>query len=291
MSVVDKPVVDRKFVLAQVAASTTYFDLLGLPAPCTLYPVRSTAFRSRAAHAAGKDALGRATWSGSTDDIHRAFRYISSPPPCCPPSPSLPGRARSSATQTKRQTRRFALPLIASAHPHCGAPNTPKLASFPHIYCPPPRCRCYGKFQVIRDAKEYLCQEPERLEYCKLVVEAIDALKPAVAMGVDSKSDNDMIAKQLAERRLADELRQQERQQFEGSVLEQMHMRRKAAEVKAKARKAACSSSSSGASSSDGEQEGDSVMRKAAAGRKKPRMLSSGARTKGCARQATSSAS
>ncbi len=130
-----------------------------------------------------------------------------------------------------------------------------------------------GKFQVIRDAKEYLCQEPERLEYCKLVVEAIDALKPAVAMGVDSKSDNDMIAKQLAERRLADELRQQEQKQFEGSVLKQMHMRRKAAEVKAKARKAACSSSASGASSSDSEQGGDSVMRKAAAGKKKPRML------------------
>ena len=127
-----------------------------------------------------------------------------------------------------------------------------------------------GKFQVIRDAKEYLCQEEERVEYCKLVVEAIDALKPAVAMGVDSKSDNDMIAKQLAERRLADELRQQERQQFEGSVLRHMHMRRKAAEVKAKARKhTASSSSASGASSSDSEAEGDSLMRKAAAGKKK----------------------
>jgi hypothetical protein len=34
MSVVDKPIVDRKLVLAQVASSSTYFDLLGLPAPC-----------------------------------------------------------------------------------------------------------------------------------------------------------------------------------------------------------------------------------------------------------------
>ena len=32
MSVVDKPIVDRKLVLAQVASSSTYFDLLGLPA-------------------------------------------------------------------------------------------------------------------------------------------------------------------------------------------------------------------------------------------------------------------
>ncbi len=131
-----------------------------------------------------------------------------------------------------------------------------------------------GKFQVIRDAKEYLCQEPERLEYCKLVVEALDALKPAVAMGLDSKTDNDMIAKQLAERRLADELRQKERDQFEGSVLRQMHIRRKASELKAKARKQAVASSSGSASgSSDGEQKDDSLMRKLAPGKKKGRML------------------
>ena len=130
-----------------------------------------------------------------------------------------------------------------------------------------------GKFQVIRDAKEYLCQEPERLEYCKLVVEAIDALKPAVAMGIDSKSDNDMIAKQMAERRLAGELRQQERDQFEGSVLKQMHIRRKAAEIKAKARKQKQSSSDSGSSSSEGEQKEEILMRKAAGGKKKARML------------------
>ena len=130
-----------------------------------------------------------------------------------------------------------------------------------------------GKFQVIRDAKEYLCQEPERLEYCKLVVEAIDALKPAVAMGIDSKSDNDMIAKQMAERRLAGELRQQERDQFEGSVLKQMHIRRKAAEIKAKARKQKQSSSDSGSSSSEGEQKEETLMRKAAGGKKKARML------------------
>jgi hypothetical protein len=131
-----------------------------------------------------------------------------------------------------------------------------------------------GKFQVIRDAKEYLCQEPERLEYCKLVVEAIDALKPVVAMGIDTKSDNDMIAKQMAERRLADELRQQERDQFEGSVLKQMHMRRKTAELKAKARKQKDSSSSeSGASSSEGEEKEETLMRKAAGSKKKVRML------------------
>jgi site-specific DNA-adenine methylase len=131
-----------------------------------------------------------------------------------------------------------------------------------------------GKFQIIRDAKEYLCQEAERLEYCKLVVEAIDALKPAVAMGIDSKSDNDMIAKQLAERRLADELRQQEREHFESSVLRQMHVRRKAAESRARARKQTESSSSGcSSSSSDGEQKEECLMRKAAAGKKKGRML------------------
>ena len=138
-------------------------------------------------------------------------------------------------------------------------------------YCLP---QMLGLFQIIRDAKEFLCQEPERLEYCKLVVEAMDALKPAVAMGVDSKTDNDMIAKQLAERRMADELRQKERDQFEGSVLRQMLMRRKASELKAKARKQAESSSSDcGSSSSDGAHEDDSLMRKSAAGKKKARML------------------
>jgi hypothetical protein len=55
-----------------------------------------------------------------------------------------------------------------------------------------------------------------------------------------------MIANQLAERRLADELRQQERQQFEGQR-----------------------ASASGAISSDSEAEGDSLMRKTAAGKKK----------------------
>jgi hypothetical protein len=141
------------------------------------------------------------------------------------------------------------------------------------IYQPP---QMLGKFQVIRDAKEYLCQEPERLEYCKLVVEAMDALKPAVAMGIDSKTDNDMIAKQLAERRLADELRQKEKDQFEGSVLRQMHIRRKASELKAKARKQAEASSSGSASSSsdgDGEEKDESLMRKRAPGKKKTRML------------------
>ena len=99
-------------------------------------------------------------------------------------------------------------------------------------------------------------------------------MKPAVAMGVNSKTDNDMIAKQLAERRLADELRQKERDEFEGSVLRQMHMRRRASEMKAKARKQAESSSSdSGSSSSDGEPKDDSLMRKTAAGKKKARML------------------
>jgi hypothetical protein len=130
-----------------------------------------------------------------------------------------------------------------------------------------------GKFQIIRDAKEYLCLEPERLEYCKLIVEATDALKPAVAMGVDSKTDNDMIAKQLAERRLADELRQKERDQFEGSVLRQMHIRRKASELKAKARQQAKSSSSDCESSSGGEEKEDSLMKKSTAGKKKARML------------------
>lgn len=131
-----------------------------------------------------------------------------------------------------------------------------------------------GKFQTIRDAKEYLCLEPERLEYCKLIVEATDALKPAVAMGVDSKTDNDMIAKQLAERRLADELRQKERDQFEGSVLRQMHIRRKSSELKAKARQQAKSSSSDCESSSSGsEQKEDSLMKKSTAGKKKARML------------------
>ena len=76
------------------------------------------------------------------------------------------------------------------------------------------------------------------------------------AMGIDSKSDNDMIAKQVAERRLADELRQQERDHFEGSVLRQMHIRRKAAESKAKARQQKDSSASgSSCSSSEGEQK------------------------------------
>ena len=93
-------------------------------------------------------------------------------------------------------------------------------------------------------------------------------------MGLDSKTDNDMIAKQLAERRLADELRQKERDQFEGSVLRQMHIRRKASELKAKARKqAVASSSGSASSSSDGEQKDDSLMRKLAPGKKKGRML------------------
>jgi hypothetical protein len=106
------------------------------------------------------------------------------------------------------------------------------------------------------------------------VVEAIDALKPAVAMGIDSKSDNDMIAKQVAERRLADELRQQERDHFEGSVLRQMHIRRKAAESKAKARQQKDSSASgSSCSSSEGEQKEESLMRKPKAGKKKARML------------------
>ncbi len=112
------------------------------------------------------------------------------------------------------------------------------------------------------------------MEYCKLVVEAIDALKPAVAMGIDSKSDNDMIAKQVAERRMADELRQQERENFEGSVLRQMHLRRKAAESKARARKQKDSSSSGCTSgSSDGDQKEESLMRKVMAGKKKGRML------------------
>ena len=149
MSVVDKPIVDRKLVLAQVEASSTYFDLLGLPPPCTplvspalRWPVHALLSQVKTRWEGPRGVAAQTTCTKLSGKLRLRQPHAEQPPTAA--KQLLPGRARSSATQTKRRTRRFVLLLIASAHQHCGAPNMQKLASFRHIYCPPPRCRCWA---------------------------------------------------------------------------------------------------------------------------------------------------
>ena len=186
MSVVEKVVVDRKFVLAQAAASSTYFDILALPAPCT--PRRRLSAATLVLLCRALTPLRCRQRRSRPRDVERLHRRRAPRLQVCSLAmrPQLPltlpaGDARSSATRTKLLIPRCVCSAVASLVETCHVAAVPPIdfalllhgssPRVPRCFSLIPftnRCRCWASFKSYATQKSTFAKSQSDLSTANL---------------------------------------------------------------------------------------------------------------------------